>query len=256
VLPIELSAGVFSSDFLHRWYKYQLYLAAFWCALVWVLTLMALLAYGVACFVKNKFPSLAPLKLLRVMGNLSAGPLFIPLLQTLLSTFQCADPNKPFWRDGQYVCGSTTFVALQAGSTVLAVLLVALSLLFSAIFYESNGLSRSLAARAHGRADIVMVVLQAALVLAVNTFSSRITLSLVLPLTALAGVTWLGVFACFASCLMCSCACLPTAFCSMHRRVSAHRCALPAVVSCRRILLVYALLHALDEHGKHLRRVR
>lgn len=40
-----------------------------------------LLAYGMAAFSANRYPLLWPLRALRVMGSLSGGILYIPLLQ-------------------------------------------------------------------------------------------------------------------------------------------------------------------------------
>jgi hypothetical protein len=79
--PIELAFNITNTNFLQKWYKYQLYLFFYYAAFTWVLLLVLLMGYGIGGFMRNNFPSLIPLKVLRVIGNLSAGPLYIPLLQ-------------------------------------------------------------------------------------------------------------------------------------------------------------------------------
>jgi hypothetical protein len=58
--------------------------AAFYASAAWVATLVALLGWGIFNFARDSIPFLQPLRVLRVMANLSAGVLFIPMLQLLL----------------------------------------------------------------------------------------------------------------------------------------------------------------------------
>ena len=48
------------------------------------LVLFLLLVWGIVCFIQNDFWILWPLHVIKFMGELSAGLLFIPLLQILL----------------------------------------------------------------------------------------------------------------------------------------------------------------------------
>jgi hypothetical protein len=81
IAPIEMALNVFNSNFLQKWYKYQMYLGLYYVAFSWVVLLVVLMAYGITGFIRNKFPSLAPLRVLQIIGNISSGPLYIPLLQ-------------------------------------------------------------------------------------------------------------------------------------------------------------------------------
>jgi uncharacterized membrane protein len=65
----------------HATLQVPAFLAIFYGTFTFVLILLALIIYGVMGFTNNYFPSLAPLKLLRVMGSLAAGVLFIPLME-------------------------------------------------------------------------------------------------------------------------------------------------------------------------------
>lgn len=91
-------SSIFSFEFLAVWYRRQLYEAAWYSAFIWVILLLLLLLYGVIAFSRNSFPFLWPLRILRVLGQLSATVAFIPLLNLLLSSFQCGTKTSNlFW---------------------------------------------------------------------------------------------------------------------------------------------------------------
>ncbi len=62
------------------------------------------------------------------------------------------------------------------------------------VFIESHPFSPSLEARAHGRADIIMLIVQTALVLTVQTFSNFLQLWMLLAILGVAGALWLGTY--------------------------------------------------------------
>jgi hypothetical protein len=96
--PVEVMFNVFNANFLQRWYKYQLYLVAYYFAFAWVVLLVSLLTYGITGFIRNKFPSMLPLRALQFIGNLSAGPLYIPLLQMVRHLgFHCPSCKFRTW---------------------------------------------------------------------------------------------------------------------------------------------------------------
>jgi PAS domain S-box-containing protein len=82
----------------------------------------------------------------------------------------------------------------QTVSAILSLSLFVLSALFAAIYYESNSLSRFPDARAHGRADILMLVVQAALVLVGQTFYSVISTWMIIITAAAAGILWMAAY--------------------------------------------------------------
>ena len=81
VVPLEVAVNVFDASVLTRWYKESAYAALLYIAIAWVLLLLGLFVYGIVGFIRNKFHSLMPLRLLKLVGALSAGPLYIPLQQ-------------------------------------------------------------------------------------------------------------------------------------------------------------------------------
>ena len=125
-----------------------------WIAFVWTSVLASILVWGVYCFSQNDFPFLWPLVVLRTMGNLSAGVLFIPLLQMLLSFNGCSTTCSP----------TMTFIQIVV-STFAAVFLSSLSLLFVGVLYEANQWSREIKAQAHGRLNIIILIIQIVLVI-------------------------------------------------------------------------------------------
>jgi PAS domain S-box-containing protein len=91
-------------------------------------------------------------------------------------------------------CTSSAFLIQQIISALLALALFVLSGLFAAIYYESNGLSKFPDARAHGRADILMLLVQGALVLVGQTFYDVISTWVIIATAAFAGFLWLGAY--------------------------------------------------------------
>jgi PAS domain-containing protein len=151
--------------------------------------LIFLLIFGMVAFARNSFPALWPLRLLRFLGNLVAGPLFIPVLQMLASVLVCNVSTQSF------SCSSGGgYLTEQVISIILAFALFCFSLTFAAVFFESHPLSTSLESKSHGRADILLLFVQAVLVLAVQTFYSKISLWLLLTLLGVGGALWFGAF--------------------------------------------------------------
>jgi hypothetical protein len=130
-----------------------------------------------------------------VLGNLAAGPLFIPALQMLASVFACgAASAKTSAYANTALCSGPAFAVQEGISVTLILLLFAFSLTFASVFFESHPLSGSLEAKAHGRADVLLLFVQAVLVLAVEIFAARIAFWLLLVLLGLGGAIWLGAF--------------------------------------------------------------
>lgn len=185
---LTTASSVFNLSILSQFYRASFYLALYYSSVVLVLVLTALLVYGLVSFARG--PSLLwPLRLLRELGNLAAGPLFIPVLQFLMSPFACDDTG--FSRQG-FSCAGSGYVAQEIVSIVLALLLIGLALTFTAVFIDSHPLSSSPDAKAHGRVDIILLGVQALLVLMSETFAQRISLWLVLAVLGVAGLVWLA----------------------------------------------------------------
>ena len=127
--------------------------------MIWTSVFALLLTWGIYCFSKHDFPSLWPLVVLRSMANLSAGVLFIPLLQMLLTFSDCT-----------HSCNAVISIIYLSFSTLAAAFLSAISLLFVGVYYDSDIWSREMRAQAHGRLNIVIISAQLALVISFNSF--------------------------------------------------------------------------------------
>ena len=99
------------------------YLVAFYCALIYVALLMSLFVWALVCFVRNEWPVLWPLKVLRAMGGLSATTLFIPLFYLLMSGYNCGDGEAAasHWSAAGITCASGGFIFQASVTTLLLV---------------------------------------------------------------------------------------------------------------------------------------
>ena len=125
-----------------------------------------------------------PLKFISFMGNLSAGLLVIPLLQILLQG-DCSTA----YLGGQ--CTTTGNIVQLTMSCLAAAFLVALSLLFKVVFYESLPWSKDLSAQAHGRMSTILLLVQVYLVILCNAVNVQQPILRLIILSS-AGAAWFG----------------------------------------------------------------
>jgi hypothetical protein len=176
------------------------YGALYGVALAWALVLAVLLIYSIVCFMRSYYPFLWPFRLLRIMGTLSASIAFIPILQQILASFRCSNVSNvgridltfhsPFW--DRFNCSGPTILTLQIVTAILAVVLIALAVLFAAIFYPNDSLSRGSASRVHGRMNVIMLGIQTVLVLVAQTFVNNVSDTVVIGFVVAAGPIWVG----------------------------------------------------------------
>lgn len=203
---IHTTAGVVSLSALHWIQIPSIFGVIYFAAVSWVVVLLGLLVYAITSFMRGQFPYLWPFRLLRFMGALSAGILFIPLLQLVLGSFQCAASTVPgrvaaaagasYWR-AQYDCNGGVIYTLQAFSALLGAVLVGLSFLFVSIFYESNSLSRGASSAAHGRVDAIMLAIKTVLVVICQTLVGYLSDAIIIAAVCAASLVWVGAFAFF-----------------------------------------------------------
>lgn len=145
--------------------------------------------------------------------------LFIPVTATLISPFLCVSGAT---LGGSVQCSGPLYGLLLFVVTVVATLFASLTLLVTAVFYDSNPKSASAFSRAHARADVLKLV--AELVLTVFfSLSTRPNPWAGTVLVFAGGVVWLGgilyylpffslktnaVFAGMASSFLWACCCL------------------------------------------------
>jgi len=129
------------------------------------------------------------------MGTTSATLLFIPLTYLLTSGFACHDKKEvPFWQELGYSCytgGHLAQTVIAAGFTLA---FIALCSLFALVYFDSNPLSPNLAAKAHGRADFVVLVTKTLLVVLVEVYPHSIGHIPLTAIVAVSAIVWLGVF--------------------------------------------------------------
>ena len=165
--------------------------AFFFSAILWVAFFLGLFCWCILGSMFNYWPMVPPETLVPVLaaaGRLSAGVLFIPLLTTMLRGLSCgSNPNMPNifsnCNDFQYAI-SVPLVA------ILAPLFVMLAGLFTLVFYDSNPLSLSSEARAHGRADFALLISRVLLVIFVDTYPNLLSAWSNLAVVALCSLMW------------------------------------------------------------------
>ena len=157
------------------------YLAFYYLSLAYVAVFVGLFAWALVSFLRNSWPILWPLRVLRALGGLSATTLFIPLFHLLLSGFDCggkvSNANRidscngngsylfcpsqeiasPLWAAAGYTCYSGGHIAQVAIAAILIVTFVCLAFLFTFLIYDSNPLSVDPTAKAHARTDVVFL---------------------------------------------------------------------------------------------------
>ena len=89
--PIQSISSLTTVSGYNNWVSKEQIILGVWVTLAWILILFVLLTWGTYCYSVNNFPVIWPLKVLNLMGRLSAGFLFIPLLQFLIQGSSCAN---------------------------------------------------------------------------------------------------------------------------------------------------------------------
>ena len=182
--PAEVVSSLTSVRGYTRWVSPGALTGAIWVGTIWVGVLILLLAWGVYMFAKNRIAYLWPLRVLRFMGRISAGILFIPLLQMLLQS-SCARLQ------GVAECSEFGVASQIAVSVVFSFFLLLVSFLFSGVFFDTLMTSRNLSAAPHGRVQVLLLGIQVILVLTTSTFQVADTV-LRLVILAACGLVWLG----------------------------------------------------------------
>lgn len=92
-------------------------------------------------------------------------------------------------------CEDINLIYAQIGiATILSLLLIGLALLFAGVFFQSHPLSVAGGARAHGRAHVLMLLIETLLVLTIQTFSVLLPTVALLAILGFAGIAWLLIF--------------------------------------------------------------
>jgi hypothetical protein len=172
-------AGMFPGSFFIEW--------AYYFAFAWVVLLVALLGWGIWNFARDTMPFMWPLRVLRLMANLSVGPLFIPLLQLLLTPL--AVPGEP-----------TSTTIKGAVGVVLALLLTALAFLFAAVYYSSGSLTRSPDASAHGRVNVLNLLVKLVATVVGGRVIPGLSVAFVASALLVCGLAWLLSYLVFLPC--------------------------------------------------------
>ena len=147
----------------------------FYSALVWVSLFCVLQAWTMFSFIRGNIPVIWPLKVLRVVANVSASVAFIPLFSMLLSVFQCGDAlSHNVWDEVEYECYTGIHLALSIIAGIAAVLLTVLCGLFSLFFYDSHLLTTNLAGMVHGRIHLLDLITEAILVFTMEIVPRRL----------------------------------------------------------------------------------
>jgi hypothetical protein len=141
------------------------YTALFYSSLLWVALFVGLTIWAVYGFISNSFSALWPLKLLRSIATFSTSVLYIPLATVLFGGLAC---DGPFTEAS--TCGEPGSVALKAITAVLLLLFIALCMLFTLVFYDSNMVSASALAKSHARVEFFFLLIKTCLVILIEAF--------------------------------------------------------------------------------------
>jgi hypothetical protein len=191
IAPVQLLASLTQPTRFLPWLASSAHVILFFIAVAWVLVLVTLTFHAMYQFVTNKFTSLFSLRIVRTMGQLSAGILFIPLLSMLASTFECTSPENG-WRASGYDCSTTGFLVLEVLSIALSVSLFFLSSMFALVFYDSNPLSKNLIAKAHGRVELIFLIAEVLLVFVCNIFNRQLNPWVIVATLVGSAALWLA----------------------------------------------------------------
>lgn len=193
IAPVKLLSSLTTPTRFFPMIPAGAYVALWYTAVAWMALLAALVIWASVSYVRQSFAALWPLRVLRVQGTLSITILFIPLVGVLLSPFRCRDPEATFWVANGYDCSSAALIALQGIGAVLALLLLGVAALFAVSFYDGDPLSRQIVAKAHGRQELVNLLVAFGLSLTLDIFAFNIASVWVLIVALIvAGVAWLG----------------------------------------------------------------
>lgn len=102
--------------------------------------------------------------------------------------------NLRSWEELGYVCYQGPHLAQVVMTSVIATAFVVVCALFALVFYDSNSVSSDITAKAHGRLDLLFVMLKTVLVVFVGTFPSALSSSGVLAIIVAVGVVWTASF--------------------------------------------------------------
>lgn len=194
VAPLRTAAGVVTLEYYWDRVSAPTYHAIFFLACAWVALFLSLFAYAGLSFSTGDVRVLWPLRLLLAIGSLSATVGFVPLLEALLSVFQC--PVMHHWADGGYTCYAGAHLALTVVAGLLAAVFLGLCACFT-VLTDSHPLSPAATAKTAGHLDWGMLVLKASLVLVANVIPANVhgggdtMAGIVVLANGVAAVVWL-----------------------------------------------------------------
>lgn len=166
----------------------------FYVSLVWVLGLLACAIWVGYSFAQENFAALWPLKLLRLIAQLTTTALFIPITGVLMSVFTCNSGES--WGNADIKCWDSIHSIITLLVSIIIILFGILSAIVVSAFFDRNPLSDNITSMVHGRVAVAMILLKAALALVftqVNTISAWWTAITCI----LTGVAWLSMFVVF-----------------------------------------------------------
>lgn len=162
----------------------------FYLAITWEAFFVLLFIWAVFCFLRNHWPAVWPLHVLRAIAKPSTSILYIPILTMVLRGLACSAPGaQPL---SELECGTFGYSIILGVVTILTVLFVSLCSLFTLVFYDGNFLSASVDAKAHGRAEFLSLIIRTVLVVFIDIFPLLLGPWLNFFLCVTAAVAWLA----------------------------------------------------------------
>jgi hypothetical protein len=190
IVPVRMISSLTQPTKFLRWVSPSSLVIVYFLCLSWIFIWMALTLHTIYQFLHNKFTAPMSIRLARIMGQWSAGVLFIPLLSMLATTLEC---NGSFseWSASGYVCDSMGFMVLQGLSVILCIVLFVLTSIFVLVMYDPNPLSKQLIAKAHGRVDFFFIIAQVVLVFICDIFNLHLNVWVIVATQVVLAALWL-----------------------------------------------------------------
>jgi PAS domain-containing protein len=191
ISPAQLIASITQPTRFLTWFPSSSHITLYYICIAYVFVWCILTAHTMYQFLTNRFTSASTVRIARIMGQLSSGILFIPLMSVLASTFDCGG-NTTAWTDAGYVCSSLGFLVLECVSMLLCAVLFLLASVFTLLYYDCNPLSKQTIAKAHGRVDFLLLVIQTLLVFICNIFNTYLNAWIIVAVLVGSAALWLA----------------------------------------------------------------
>lgn len=167
--------------------NWSTYMTTFYCVVVFVSSLVFAALFVGWSFSIQRFHVLWPVKVLRVTSQLASTAFYIPLTGALLSIYKCEGGVHALSQGIK--CWSGEHLIHSFVAAILIPLFFGTAFCFTAVFIDRNLTSKNLLARAHGRMDVVHLVVNTVLTAFFTLWNESWSQTLMAVVTLLSSLT-------------------------------------------------------------------